>query len=219
MKKARVRATREIVFVEANLGYPGGYVASNGNTYLGEELEVIVDCEPDYWTRLEHQYDNKPYCGLRGFRSDFNVERCEAESDKVPNGYELQKDGYFSWVEKKKEYPKTYKECCEILDVPTVLGFTGMTDGEVDLFGAFISLKRCRDAYWKIAGEEMGLGKPWEPDWENQEPKYCIFFSYNSVEFDDYNHRHHFLAFPTPEMRDAFYENFDPDIDFCKEFL
>ena len=54
--KARVKATGEIVFVEANLGYPGGYVASNGNTYFGEELGVIVDCDPDYWTRLEHQY-------------------------------------------------------------------------------------------------------------------------------------------------------------------
>lgn len=64
MKKARVRSTREIVFVEANLGYPGGYVASNGNTYLGEELEVIVDCEPDYWTRLEHQYAGMAMQGL-----------------------------------------------------------------------------------------------------------------------------------------------------------
>ena len=62
--KARVKATGEIVFVEANLGYPGGYVASNGNTYLGEELEVIVDCEPDYWTRLEHQYAGMAMQGL-----------------------------------------------------------------------------------------------------------------------------------------------------------
>jgi mannose/fructose-specific phosphotransferase system component IIA len=27
------------------------------------------------------------------------------------------------------------------------------------------------------------------------------------------------LAFPTSEMRDAFKENFDDDIEFCKEFL
>ena len=27
------------------------------------------------------------------------------------------------------------------------------------------------------------------------------------------------LEFPTAEMRDAFKENFDPDIEFCKELL
>ena len=62
--KARVKATGEIVFVEANLGYPGGYVASNGKTYFGEELVVIVDCDPDYWTRLEHQYAGMAMRGL-----------------------------------------------------------------------------------------------------------------------------------------------------------
>lgn len=27
------------------------------------------------------------------------------------------------------------------------------------------------------------------------------------------------FSFPTPEMRDAFKYNFDPDIEICKEFL
>ena len=54
--KARVKATGEIVSIEKNIGYPGGYVASNGKTFHGEELEVIVDCDPDYWEKLKHQY-------------------------------------------------------------------------------------------------------------------------------------------------------------------
>lgn len=91
--KARVKITGEIVFVEANLGYPGGYVASNGNTYLGEELEVIVECEPDYWARLEHQYagmamqgilSNQDYCKLlidENNKGSFaeDVSRCASE--------------------------------------------------------------------------------------------------------------------------------------------
>ena len=40
--------------------------------------------------------DDNPHCGLRGFTSSFNVEWCESENDKAPNGYELQEDGYFS---------------------------------------------------------------------------------------------------------------------------
>ena len=42
---------------------------------------------------------NNNHCGLRGFRSNFNVNYCSAQNiDKLPNGFELQEDGYFSWV-------------------------------------------------------------------------------------------------------------------------
>ena len=77
----------------------------------------------------------------------------------------------------------------------------------------------CRDAYWKIAGEEMGLGKPWKPDWNNGELKWCMSYSGNYIEFDQYKSKHHTLAFPTEEMRDAFYENFKELIEQCKELL
>ena len=53
--KARVKATGEIVCIERNLDYPGGYVASDGKIYNACDLELVVDNEPDYWTRLEHQ--------------------------------------------------------------------------------------------------------------------------------------------------------------------
>ena len=54
--KARVNRTGKIVTIMENIGYPGGYVASDGRTYRDEDLTLIVDEEPDYWTRLEHQY-------------------------------------------------------------------------------------------------------------------------------------------------------------------
>ena len=68
---------------------------------------------------------------------------------------------------KKKEYPKTYEECCKVLRYSHEYSITmsAVTEEEEELFGRFIALKRCRDAYWKIAGEEMGLGKPWKPDY------------------------------------------------------
>ena len=76
----------------------------------------------------------------------------------------------------------------------------------------------CRDAYWKIAGDEMGLGKPWEPDW-NIRGYYAIARSYgNVIKTSNYNCDLAF-AFPTEEMRDAFYENFKEEIEICKEFL
>ena len=54
--KARVKATGKIVCIERNLDYPGGYVASDGKIYNACDLELVVDEEPDYWTKLEHRY-------------------------------------------------------------------------------------------------------------------------------------------------------------------
>ena len=134
---------------------------------------------------------------------------------------------------KEKKYPKTYEECCKILgaDPNNFLTITNLYYGEVEttdyervLLGKFASLwelRICRDAYWKIAGEEIGLGKPWEPDWKN--PNHD---SYPTITRCDgrvikttiYTHDCP-LAFPTSEMRDAFYENFKELIERCKELL
>ena len=125
--------------------------------------------------------DDNPHCGLRGFTTSFNVEWCESENDKVPNGYELQEDGYFSWVKKKNKYPKTFEECCKILGLLNVdlcfntdyRSFDASKEQwkRLGLMNQFYQLLICRDAYWKIAGEEMGLGKPWEPRWNDNYQK------------------------------------------------
>ena len=163
-------------------------------------------------------YDDKPHCGLRGFRSDFNVERCSAENDTIPNGYELQEDGYFSWVEKKKEYPKTYKECCKVMNYCCNPVATKTTHKE-ELIRKFQFLLMYRDAYWKIAGDEMGLDKPWEPsDSDYITGRFCIFVHKGNI-ICDTPAQDCILTFPTEEMRDAFYENFKKDIEKCKELL
>ena len=119
---------------------------------------------------------------------------------------------------KKKEYPKTYEECAKVLleraSVRNDLGYKG------ELLVALQKLLVCRDAYWKIAGEEMGLGKPWEPDWTKaDERKYCIVNTEGNITKWVQKTTNKILAFPTAEMRDAFKENFDPDIEICKELL
>ena len=173
---------------------------------------------------------DNPHCGLRGFTSSFNVEWCEAEDDKVPNGYELQEDGYFSWVEKKKKYLQSYEECCQYLGfVNNELVFEGdyretnfplKQWKRLSFINQFNKLLICRDAYWKIAGEEMGLGKPWEPDWKNDEQfKYIIICRRGCIIKDTYTAKDVILTFPTAEMRDAFYENFKELIEECKELI
>ena len=121
---------------------------------------------------------------------------------------------------KKKEYPKTYAECCDTLSVCSS-EHTSLVAAQLDLpMNTFIRLLVARDAYWKLYGEEMGLDEPWEPDWTNgNQKKYCIYNDSGAVQKGAWNFCSAIFAFPTEEMRDAFKENFNPDIEICKELL
>lgn len=119
-------------------------------------------------------------------------------------------------VHKKPVYPTTYEECCKITED---VADASLTCFACKLLNDFQKLLLCRDAYWEIAGEQMGLGKPWGPNWTTFEGMPGIFrFRYNIV-CDSIKDYHCLLVFPTEEMRDAFYENFKDLIESCKELL
>ena len=126
---------------------------------------------------------------------------------------------------KKNEYPKTYEECSKVLGImgnELLFDATKATTYELkrtQVVAKLYKLLICRDAYWKIAGEEMGLGKPWEPDWNDISDKYCIYFVSGNAWLKECQTRQCIFAFPTEEMRDAFYENFKELIESCKELL
>lgn len=138
----------------------------------------------------------------------------------IPNGYEffgIDDDNRIVLTKIQSKYPKTYEECCNILDVEPYSRSAGYKS---DLVTAFRNLLICRDAYWKIAGEQMGLGKPWEPDWRKaDERKYCIVNTGGSVTKWIQKTTNKILAFPTEGIRDAFFENFKELIELCKELL
>lgn len=145
----------------------------------------------------------------------------------LPNGY-IFKDENGNVInttkivlEKKKEYPKTYEECCKVLGRVTATWCSGYKSY---MLGALNELLICRDAYWKIAGEEMGLGKPWEPDYDSGVNKYGIICMNGVVQESNpttnwERHLNKIFDFPTKEMRDAFYESFKGLIEHCKELL
>ena len=120
---------------------------------------------------------------------------------------------------KKKEYPKTYEECLNILGY-NIAHTIPMNHGHNGLL--IMKLQRLliyRDAYWKTAGEEMGWDGPWEPDWNDTSIKYCLERDFDAIDKNVSNHKGRTFAFPTAEMRDAFYENFKELIELCKELL
>ena len=118
----------------------------------------------------------------------------------------------------KPKYPQTYEECANILldraSCRNDIGYKG------DLLVVFQKLLVCRDAYWKIAGDEMGLGKSWKPNWEDfDQDKFCIRVENNEVIKIVVSRYQRILAFPTVEMRDSFYNAFKKEIEECKELL
>jgi hypothetical protein len=146
--------------------------------------------------------------------------------------FEIEVDeGEYYAVRRKSLYPKTYEECCDILNIETnrtieyddCLGYRDITQYDVNLLTqlkCFHQLRICRDAYWKIAGEQMGLDEPWKPDWSTEdEIKYVIEVYRNNVRKNSQYYSNTIFAFPTAEMRDVFYENFKKLIEQCKEFL
>ena len=155
-----------------------------------------------------------------------DIETClEMDGLKLPENVVINSKGigsiqFIQWYE-KSQYPRDFDECCEVLN----LGEDGKlwTKGyKSSLVQSIHQLIICRDAYWKIAGEQMGLDKPWNPDFtNNDEERYGIYTLANKVERDfcgvgDVNM---ILVFPTEEMRDEFYENFKDLIESCKELL
>ncbi len=158
-----------------------------------------------------------------------------AQKDK----YELDLQGKFEvvlregkyYVERiKSQFPKTYNECYNLLND---FNFTDVEryDFENDwrltikdknygkILNTFAKLLICRDAYWKLAGEQMELGKDWKPNYTDDNVKYIIRVHRNHLSFNSTIERNYILIFPTTEMRDAFYENFKDLIEQCKELL
>ena len=178
--------------------------------------------------KLGSEYDCLSVQDLKPYKEE-TMERGEDNWAKweLPDGYEFQdeegnviKTGVIKLVKKQPQYPKTYEECCKILDWNhrdyDRVGYKS------DLLCKLQVLLLCRDAYWEIAGEEMGLGKPWEPDYTNPDiDLYVIINVHNNIEKAKYGYGFEscVLSFPTEEMRDAFYANFKDLIEDCKELL
>lgn len=140
---------------------------------------------------------------------------------EIPEGYEFDTviDNKVVLKKLKPKYPTTFEECLNMLycksSLRTIIGH------RAELLFNLEKLLICRDAYWKIVGEQMGLGKLWEPEYASlKDNTYFIIQTFNGeIDKSATSHRNAVLAFPTSEMRDTFYENFKDLIEQCKELL
>lgn len=181
--------------------------------YLADEEEWLDDDDIAY---KEETYDflvtDKPKPSLNSFMDMLDNEI------KLPDGYVFKDENgnvinttKISLEKKKKEYPKTFMKCCEVLSLSGKdLGFK--KGYKVSLTQNLQKLLIYRDAYWKLAGEEMGLNKPWEPDYNDLNN--TMYGLYDELKYSIINPSQ--FVFPSKEMRDEFAKNFKKDIDSCK---
>lgn len=143
---------------------------------------------------------------------------------EIPAGYEFDTviDNKVVLKKLKSQYPKTYDECHELM----VQWEGGDCNPNPELIFCnapiheFCKLIESRNIYWMIAGKQMGLGKPWKPDWtDNYQKKWTINFYQGEINLTNGSNVHFVLTFPTEEMRDIFFENFKDLIEACKELL
>ena len=169
------------------------------------------------------------------------IKPIEAEMEEVwycPEGY-IFKDENGNIINTTKivlekkgvTYPKTYAECCKVLDIDAydlVLSIDYRSNKmkhkdwkRLEKLNALNQILICRDAYWKLAGEEMGLDGPWEPDYNEESYelgspiKYVIYYTGTHIAKGKKCTPSYILSFPTEEMRDTFYENFKETIKQC----
>ena len=207
----------------------------NNDLLSKEEVNMKDDKAKDYCTKAPEKCNETKKIAWFKFWDDDFADKVELDL----NDRELiQENGKWFVVKKKPKYPTTYAECCEVLvgrePHPNEISFDKMELCLVDLdntqsiffqvpylfqLNSLFRLLMCCKAYWKIAGEELGLGEPWEPDLENEE-LYCIRNYNKQITISRTNTAFNkILIFPTKEMCDTFYENFKDLIESCKELL
>jgi translation initiation factor IF-1 len=201
--------------------------------YKIKEINGILE-NKDFWFANEIE----PYLEQR---EETVVDTIKESKDRyrlhINYQYDIEVDeGEYYAVRRKPQYPKTYEECCDILCIETnriiedddCLGYRDKTPYDINLLTQlryFRKLIICRDTYWKIAGEQMGLGKPWKPDYTEESyeqgspTKYVIYYTGTYITKGVKCTPSHILAFPTEEIRNIFYNNFKNTIEKCKELL
>ena len=142
-----------------------------------------------------------------------SFEHCQADKTEIilGDGYELktEEDGRIFVVRKEKVWPKTYLDCCGVVEYCSPFISFGAYSGPLS---ALADLLICRDAYWKLAGG-------WGPEKMRGSLIPCIVNVNGEIVCDRIITTPGCLQFPTEEIRDIFYENFKDLIEKCKELL
>lgn len=149
----------------------------------------------------------------------------------IPKGYVIDKENSTDTnIVLKKVFepsrPKTWEEYCKKMRdrdsyyfvdwnlcysrfglAPMVSEFADKEDAEA--FSAYSKLLKLRKEW---------IGD-WQPNWETNSSKYVICNYKNKVSKDTFMYTSHYLSFPTPEMRDEFFDCFKDYLEQAKDLI
>lgn len=187
------------------------------NMNIPEAMKAITDCVRQLVGKTNDfnsiKMDNKTTITFECKSNGTDVELV------IPDNIELiNQNGKFLIKDKKPQYPKTPAKCMNVLKIQYSCKESEVLGYKSEMLSKFQELLICRDAYWKIAGEQMELGKLWEPSLSYIQ-KHKSYSDENEKLYNILGLNNCILSFPTEEMRDAFYENFKKLIEECKELL
>lgn len=126
-------------------------------------------------------------------------------------------------VRKTPDYPKNYKEACDILGFDcsgnTTNIYTHCFQYDVKLKNLY-KLILCRDAFWTVAGLELGLDTSWKPDIVNGVYTATIINRSGRAVMDSgFDCENRILMFHDDKVRDKFHQYFFDLIENCLEYL
>lgn len=146
----------------------------------------------------------------------------------IPQGWEIDEVRGNKIILSKKELPKTWEECCELLGKGEFIDTASDIINIDNIINVGSSFKNALP---------IGLGKPmlalcqllvcrevyrkgWKPDWTDaNEIKYCIERVENYITKETYELTATVLSFQSAEIRDEFLENFRDLIEEAKELI
>ena len=134
----------------------------------------------------------------------------------IPDGWEFDRiDGDNIVLKEKKGMPKTWEESYMTVEAEYIRPFRSESAVPVELVSPMFALCQlliCRAAWWKQLG--------WKPDWaDGDRPKFCIYSDGTRILRSENKRIKTILAFPTPQIRDLFYESFRGLLEEAKELL
>lgn len=159
-----------------------------------------------------------------------NINDMETKEIIIPQGWEIDevRGNKIILMESKKELPKTWEECCELLgegeyinNESIICNYTPhcaaskaneniLPTGLGEPMLALCQLLVCREVY----------RQGWKPNWkDDKEIKYCIERVENWITKETYTLMAKVLAFQSAEIRDEFLENFRDLIEEAKELI
>lgn len=188
------------------------YFVNNMTKYCGKEATIIevindfyhIDLDNKYWKWSDYM-----------FEENMEERTIKVSLDKAREWYKVGGDlkevalQAYSEKELKDKFPKTWRDCCDLIDCWDYVTNNSVPKGLGNSVDAFRKLLICREIY----------RRGWKPDWTDYSHKYGITYLNGKVNKEIIMHSAHVLSFKSAEVRNEFLKNYRDLIEQAKDLI